>query len=165
MIGSALAQRGSLIRLGIPIGVIFVCAVLLGWNAGDTPIPPPPPLAPTPWSLPQPKPDDTARDLAVITAGRPWNRGLDSPAGAATPPAAASAPSWRLAGIVERNNHSFALIASGPDAAAKLDYLSVGDPLPDGSVLVEIAPAAAISEGGKSSSTGRHVYRLFGEKQ
>jgi hypothetical protein len=162
MTGWDLVQRGGLIRIGIPVGVIFVCAALLGWSAADTPVPPAPRVAAGSWSLPQVEARDPARDLAIITAGRPWDRGIGSPD---TGSAAAAAAGWRLAGIVERNDQRFALIASGPDTAAKLDYLSLGDSLPDGSVLVELTPDSAAVEGGKSAAAGRRVYRLFDKKK
>ena len=158
-------RGGRSIRLGIPIGVIFLCAMFLGWNAGDTPLPPAARMAPVPWSLPTAEVRESAKDLAIVTAGRPWNRGFASAdAGASLAPAVA-APSWRLAGIIQRNDQRFALIASGPDAAAKLDYLGIGDALPDGGVLVDITQDSAAVEGGITAAAGRRVYRLFDKKK
>lgn len=158
-------RDGRLIRLGIPIGVIFLCSVFLGWNAGDTPIPPAVRVAPAPWSLPQAEVPESAKDLAIVTSGHPWNRGSASADAGASPAPAAAAPTWRLAGIIQRNDQRFALIASGPDAAAKLDYLGIGDALPDGSVLVDIMQDSAAVEGGKAPAAGRRVYRLFDKKK
>jgi hypothetical protein len=160
-----LVGHGRMMRLAIPIGLTFLCAVVLGWYAGDTPVPPAARPAPVPWSLPQPEVRDSAKDLAIVTAGRPWNRGTGAAAAGATPTPAAPAASWRVAGIVLRNDQRFALIANGLDATAKLDYLSVGDALPDGSVLVEITPDSAAVEGGKTSAAGRRIYRLFDKKK
>jgi hypothetical protein len=150
-------------RLAVPIGIVFAGAVLLGWNAGDVAVPPPAPLPPIRWSLPRPRVAETAKDFAVVTAGRPWNR--HSPLASGTRPGqgrpGAAAPSWRLAGIVERGGAGFALIASGAGATAKLDYLRIGDRLPDGSVLLALGRDSATAAAGKSRP---RIYRLFGKK-
>jgi hypothetical protein len=166
MIGSLL-PRGSLVRLGVPAGLIFACAVILGWSAGDVIVPPqrsPPPIR---WSLPRPRTEDTTRNLAAVIAGRPWNRGYPIGAGAQTGPAPAAAPppNWRLAGVAKRSGESFALIASDATPTAKIDYLRVGDRLPDSSVIVALTPDSVTTKGGKQSATRAHVYRLFSAKE
>jgi hypothetical protein len=161
----SLLTRGSLMRLGIPAGFILACAVVLGWSAGDIIVPQPPLPPPTRWSLPRLRPADPARDLAVITAGRPWNRSDATGAGTQPQtPAIPTPPSWRLAGIAKRSTKSVALIAKGSAPTAQIDYLRVGDRLPDSSVIVALSPDSITTKGGKQPST-RTIYRLFGAKE
>jgi hypothetical protein len=161
----SLVTRGSLMRVGIPAGFIFACAVVLGWNAGDIIVPQPPPLPPTRWSLPRLRPADPARDLAVITAGRPWNRSDAAGTGAQPQmPVIPTLLSWRLAGIAKRSTESVALVAKGSAPTAQIDYLRVGDRLPDSSVIVALSPDSITTEGSKQPST-RTTDRLFGAKE
>jgi hypothetical protein len=166
MMGSPL-PRGSLIRLGIPAGFIIACAVILGWSDGDIIVPPQRPPPPIRWSLPRPRTEDTTKNLAAVLAGRPWNRGSLTGAGAQTAPtqAAAAPPSWRLAGVAKRSGESFALIASGATPTAKIDYLRIGDRLPDSSIIVALTADSVTTKGGKQSPTRAHVYRLFDAKE
>jgi hypothetical protein len=69
--------------------------------------------------------------------------------------------SWQLAGVIERGGEQFALILVGQGAAARLEYRTVGDSLPDGSVLVQIDADSATSEGRQPAAAERRVYRLF----
>ncbi|MBV8121837.1 MAG: hypothetical protein JO081_18075 [Alphaproteobacteria bacterium] len=165
MIGAPLSHR-SLARLGIPAGLIFACAVILGWSAGDVIVPPPSSRPPSAWALPRPRTEDPARDFAAVMAGRPWNRG--SPLGGGSQsraPAVAAPASWRLAGIAQRGGEGFALIASGAAPSAKIDYARVGDRLPDSSVIVALTSDSITTKGGKESSASAHIYRLFGAKE
>ena len=164
MIGSP-APRTSLIRLAIPAALIFACAVVLGWNAGDTIVPMAAAPAPIRWSLPQPKADDAARDMAALTTAKPWHRDFPGLRPAAPTPGQAAAADWRLAGIVDRDEERYALVLSGAGAAAKIAYLQVGDTLPDGSVIVALTRDSAAAEGGKPPAHGHRIYRLFGEKR
>lgn len=161
----SLLTRGSLIRVGIPTGFIFACAVVLGWSAGDIIVPQPPPPPPTRWSLPRMRPADPARDLAVVTAGRPWNRSEAAGTGAQLQtPVISTPPSWRLAGIAKRSTESVALIAKGSAPTAQIDYMRVDDRLPDSSVIIALTPDSITTKGGKQPST-RTMYRLFGAKE
>jgi hypothetical protein len=161
----SLLTRGSLMRVGIPAGFIFACAVVLGWNAGDIMVPQPPPLPPTRWSLPRLRPEDPARDLAIVIAGRPWKRGNAAGTGAQPQmPVNPTPPSWRLAGIAKRSTESVALIAKGSAPTAPVDYLRIGDRLPDNSVIIALTPDSITTKGGKLPSA-RTMYRLFGAKE
>lgn len=152
-------------RVGIPAGFIFACAVVLGWNAGDIIVPRPSPLPPTRWSLPRLRPEDPAKDLAVVTAGRPWNRSDAAGTGAQPQiPVNPTPPSWRLAGIAKRSTESVALIAKGSAPTAQIDDLHVGDRLPDSSVIIALTPDSITTKGGKQPSA-HTMYRLFGAKE
>jgi hypothetical protein len=152
--------------------VLLAAAVVLGWQAGDAPLMPPPSADRAPWSLPPRPHSDAAAAMAALEARRPWGE-VTSPAqaaaaagaagGAGQPNAAAASSAWRLAGIVERGQDHFALIASGVGPGLHLAYLRVGDRLPDGSVLLRIATDSATIANAKASAQPR-IYRLFGEK-
>jgi hypothetical protein len=164
MMTAALVHRVGWVRLAVAAGTIVSGAVLLGWRAGNTPVPPLPPRAATPWSLPRLDADDPAKDLAVLTARHPWTSG--GPGRRALGPAAAPPPpiNWRLAGIITRNDVTFALIAIGrPGTPSKLEYRRVGDALPDGSILVGINSDNAVSED-KGKAKKQRVFRLFGRE-
>jgi hypothetical protein len=154
------------IRLAVLSGVAVVVSAFLGWQAGQISVPAAPPPAPIAWELSSPPTEDPARDLAILTARRPWtNASLAAgagdaqhqPAGAAANPAPAA---WRLAGIVQRPSENFALIVIGAAGAAKLEYHRVGDVLPDGSTLVQITSETAITESAGAAGA-RRVYWLF----
>jgi hypothetical protein len=161
MIGPMRFERAVFIRFGLPTLAIGLCAALLGWSAGETVLPPMATIAATPWSLPPPADSDPARDLALLTQRKAWSPGLLGAAGPAV--ALAGPPKWRLAGVVQRDDGTFALIASGTDATAKLDYLRVGEPVPDGGILVAITANSAVVEDAHASS-GQRVYKLFDKK-
>lgn len=114
------------------------------------------------WSLPQAGSRDIERDLAVLTARRPWGGGeafadIENPAPVSAP--------WRLVGVVQRANQRFALILIGSGPGAKLEYRAVGDVLPDGNVLVQIGDDSATSGNDKSLTAGPRVHRLFEKPQ
>lgn len=153
----------NLVRLAIAGAIILVCAVVLGWNAGYTAVPPPPRLRPIRWVLPPPRAANPAKDLAAILAIHPWGHGGLPAMGAARPKPAAAVPIWRLAGIVERGRGRFALVTTGSGAAAKSQYLRVGDHLPDGSAIVALRRDRLVSA--TRAPPGRRIYRLFGRKR
>ena len=166
--------------VAVAIAVLLAAALVLGWQAGDTPLPPPAKAEPAKWSLPKLTHSDATADLAVLKNRHPWSGlftlgptaaapggpavpgGNAAPGGPGAHPAAAPPPSWRLAGVVERGEDRFALVAPGP-GTGELSYLRLGDRLPDGSTLVAIAPDSATTADAKSPAR-RRVYRLFGEK-
>jgi hypothetical protein len=158
--------RASAIRLAVPVGLIFACAVALGWSGGgDVVVPHAATPKPIPWSLPRPRPNTLAKDLATIANGKPWHRGYGGAHGAELAGAhgrGAAPPQWRLAGVVERSGEHFALVESGAGRSAKLHYFRVGEALPDGSVLVALTRDSATAQSGKPPKP--RVYHLFGKK-
>lgn len=159
MIGIAILGRRRLILLCLGFVALLAAAATLGWQNGaiaGKPAAPPRPIA---WSLPQSAARDPAGDLAMLEARHPWGgRAAFRDIDAGPPPAQAP---WHLAGIVERGDERLAMIFVGIGPAAKLEYRSLGENLPDGSVLVQIGADSATSERGKSSVAERRVYRLF----
>ena len=162
MTGSSLPSRRRLIQLGAGFAVLLAGAVSLGWRAGEAPSSNAAAPATAPWALPQVRTQDPARDVATLTARRPWGGDTAFRDTESAPPAySPDAVPWQLAGIIERGGERFALILVGPGPAAKLEYRTIGDSLPDGSVLVQIGADSATSDGGKSAAADRRVYRLF----
>jgi hypothetical protein len=157
--------RTRWIQLAILSGLAVLVATFLGWQAGQIVVSAGPPVAPTPWALSAPPAEDPRRDMAIVTARRPWtNAFLAADAGAKQPGAAGASNSkpveWRLAGLVQRRGENFALIVTGQPGAAKLEYNRVGDALPDGSTLVEITADNAVAKPAGSSGEER-IYWLF----
>ena len=162
--------KATWIRLAVLSGVAVALFAYLGWQAGEATVPPGPPLRPTAWALPALPQEDPAKDLAAINARHPWSNmlaGLADPKAAAAaaaaggaPPGAPPPPSWRLAGIIERADGRFALIATGAPGPVKYQYRSVGETLPDGSRLVEITTDNAVAQTAGPAGE-RHVYWLF----
>lgn len=148
-------------RFGAATGILVVCALWLGWSAGDTPVPPIRPLAQIPWSLPRLRSNDPASDFAAVTARQPWGAGVAMAPRATAKGQSVAATNWRLAGVIRRGADSFALLATGA-GGAKLTYLRIGDRLPDGSVLLRITSDSAVTKQGKSPP---RIYRLFGAKE
>lgn len=148
-------------QLGAICGALFLCAIVLGWRAGEAPAPSTAPAAAAEWALPGAKATDPERDMAVLAARRPWGSQSfrDPEEGVAPPPG-----QWRLAGIVLRGDKRLALILLGSGPTATLEYRAVGDRLPDNSVLVQIDADSATSEGGASGATVRRAYRLFDQR-
>jgi hypothetical protein len=167
---SFVVHRASWMRLSVLGGVAVALSAFLGWQAGETAVPAGPRPAPAKWALPTVVPEDPAKDVAALTARHPWsslsgtadgvNGGATGPAGAPGTPAPVP---WRLAGIVERPDGIFALIANGQPGAITFEYRSIGDKLPDGSTLVKITSDSAVTEAGGSPGEQR-VYWLFRRK-
>ncbi len=170
-------ERRARIQFGIAVGVLVICAGVLGWRAGQPSAPPAAVIAKDPWSLGSLKSEDTSKDMDLLKIRRSWD-GFDRGRGPAQAQARARGPAvtWRLAGIVKRGDESFVLISTGQAQTAKYEYRRVGDSLPDGSILVQIMPdgaktqappadARAKSDSAKkpSSSSDTHVYRLFNQ--
>jgi len=182
MIGFGSTAQRTLVRIAGAAVVVFVVAVTLGWRAGETAVPPLPPLAKDNWSLPKVQAEDTVKDLAIMKGKHPWTGFLDMtkrltlerPNAAKPAPVVRKAPPkpkvpWRLAGIIQRGEESFVLIATGQAAKTKLEYRHVGDSLPDGSILVQIMPDSAKTQSPSSDSSASDnpetsVYRLFDKK-
>jgi hypothetical protein len=161
MIALAALRGQPLFRVAAAAAIAFVGAVALGWRAGYVAPGETASIEPAPWILPQPHSEDTEQDASILTTRRPWGGGA-----AFRDPEQGPAPtSWRLAGIVERDGRRFALITVGQRPTATLEYRTVGDRLPDGSVLVQIDPDSAISEGPQNSGVERRVQRLFEKRQ
>jgi hypothetical protein len=181
------SARRTLIRLAGVTVLLFAGAGAIGWKAGQTSLPPPPAIGKETWSLQATTRDDPAKDLAMLKARHPWTGIIDmtkrppvtgrGPLVAQQRPSAAPAKPkvpWRLAGIVQRGDESFALIATGNAAQTKIEYRHVGDSLPDGSILVQImpdsaktqseSPAAPASSDSPPANPETIVYRLFGKK-
>jgi hypothetical protein len=159
MTGSALLRGRRLMQLSIACSALLVVAILAGWHAGDAPADEAARLAPAAWTLPSPNVRDPEQDVATINSRQPWGgRAAFRDPELAPPPGNAV---WRLAGIVERGGERLVLIMVGPGAGAMLEYRSVGESLPDGSVLVRIDPDSATSQRGQSVTAERSVHRLF----
>src|SRR5207302_1777608 len=80
---------------------------------------------------------DTARDAAILRARRPWGGQVSFRDIDAAPPPPPAQP-WTLVGTIVRDDRRFALIQIGPRGTGKLEYMGVGDKLPDGSRVEEI---------------------------
>jgi hypothetical protein len=161
MIALAALRGQPRFKVAAAAGIAFLGAVALGWRAGDVVPVEAAATEPTPWVLPQPHSEDTEQDASILTTRRPWGGGA-----AFRDPEQGPAPaSWRLAGIVEREGRRFALIIVGQQPTGVLEYHTVGDRLPDGSVLVQIDPDSATSEGPQNSGVARRVQRLFEKRQ
>ncbi len=180
------ALQRSLVRIAGVTAVLFAAAAALGWKAGETPPPPPPAVGKEAWALQASTPDDPDHDLGILKARHPWTGIIDMtkrpPVNRVVPgakPAAAAArprPNWRLAGIVQRGDESFVLIATGNPRQTTYEYRRVGDSLPDGSILVQISadsakteikpPASAASpeSSPQAAAPETTVYRLFDKK-
>jgi len=158
MTGSALLRGRRLMQLTIACGALLVGAILAGWHAGDAPVDDAARLASAAWTLPSPNVRDPEQDVAIINSRQPWG-GRAAFRDPELPPSGNAV--WRLAGIVERGGELFALIMVGPAAGGRLEYRSVGESLPDGSVLVQIDPDSATSQRGQSVTAERSVHRLF----
>jgi hypothetical protein len=160
---SFVVHRATWMRLCVLGGVAVALSAFLGWQAGETAVPAGPRPAPAKWALPTAVPEDSAKDVAALTARHPWSSQfgtVDGANGSAAAPGTPAPVPWRLAGIVERPDGRFALIANGQPGAVKFEYHSVGDKLPDGSTLVEITSDNAVTEAGGSPGEQR-VYWLF----
>jgi hypothetical protein len=167
---SFVVHGASWMRLCVLGGVAVALSAFLGWQAGETAVPASPRPAPAKWALPTAVPEDPVKDVAALTARHPWSgevgagdvaNGANGPTVGA-PGKPAPVP-WRLAGIVERPDGIFALIANGQPGAIKFEYRSVGDKLPDGSTLVAITSDNAVTEAGEAPGEQR-VYWLFRRK-
>jgi hypothetical protein len=55
------------------------------------------------------------------------------------------------------------LISTESVTPPKLDYLSVGDPLPDGKILIGITAESAVVKD-ERDTTGQRIYKLFDRK-
>jgi hypothetical protein len=163
---SFVADKATWMRLCVLGGVAVALAAFLGWQAGETAVPASPRLAPAKWVVPTVVSEDPAKDVAALTARHPWSSLFDTAAGANGANGPGGAPGtpapvpWRLAGIVERPDGRFALIANGQPGAIKFEYRSVGDKLPDGSTLIEITSDSAVTEAGGPPGEQR-VHWLF----
>jgi hypothetical protein len=162
MIGRAVPAPLPPRRIALAAVLLLAAGVGLGWSFGGAP----PPGAARPeadrWTLPADKPPQPASDVALLKERHPWGGSAASDSSRAT--AGQSAESWRLAGIVMRGDERFALLASGPAAAPRLEYRRLGDPFPDGSRLVELTADSAVTEDAAMPSPVRHTYRLFRKK-
>jgi hypothetical protein len=165
VIGSSLFH-GRPLQLGLVAGALVACAMILGWRAGKIPVPRATPVPPTVWELPRLMPSDTAGDLAVLMARKPWggNAAFVDPERGPQPQIQNTEP-WRLAGIVERDREPLAMILIGSGPTARLEYRAIGDRLPDGSVFVQIDADSATSQGGQPPAVVQRVYRLFENKK
>ena len=131
-------RRGtSLARLAAMGGLAVLLALFLGWQAGETVVSAAPPPPRTSWHLPVLTEVDSAKDLAVLSARKPWG-GETASGPVAAVPGAARLLEWRLAGVVERPDGVFALIAIGKSGPMKYEYRTVGEKLPDGSAVAKI---------------------------
>jgi hypothetical protein len=185
MMGFAFLDRVTLYRIGAAFGFAVLMALFLGWGSGYTPPPPLTRAAPEQWKLNPPAPPDAAKDLAALKARHPWSADMPGAASAAGGAGGADGPGapadpkavWRLAGVIERGDERFALIAIGVEPSVTLEYKKIGDALPDGSVLVQITPNSATTGPSKAApkdapnsidapdASGQHIYRLFGSKK
>jgi hypothetical protein len=135
--------------------------VVLGWRAGRPGPAPQAAVDKTPWAVPAPAAADPARDAAILRARWPWGgtvafRDID-----AGPPAAPSQP-WALVGTIARDAERFALIRVGPGPAGRIEYRGVGDKMPDGSRLDEIAGDSVTTQAGGNAAPV--VHRLFDKR-
>ena len=168
------AHKATWARLAALIGIATALSAFAGWQAGQPVVPPTPLPAPTPWELPRQKSEDSARDLRILTTRLPWDGGPlkavaaisapGRPGARGTPASSKPSNEWRLAGIVQRSDENFVILAIGPPNALKFEYRQVGNKLPDGSVLIEITADRAVTRRG-TSLTERQTYSLFHRKQ
>ena len=159
MNGSAAAGETNWLRLGGLAVLAVLLAVFFGWQSGEMTVP----AAVTPprasWNLPNVPEIDTAKDLAVLKERKPWGD-LGKKDAAASAQAKAAPPEWRLAGVVDRPDGSYALIAVGKPPSIKYEYRAVGDKLPDGSTLIELSQDSATTKADDQDGT-QTVHRLL----
>ena len=67
-------------------------------------------------------------------------------------------------GTIVRDGQRFALIQLGPQKTGKIEYLAVGDNMPDGSKLDEVTNDSIATAQSVSGDAQRTVYRLFDKK-
>jgi hypothetical protein len=160
---TALADRSLLLILA---GSTLAVALALGWLSGEPPAPAAGAAANEGWALPQPAPPDVAGDVAELTRRHPWSATADARGGAAAGAPLVTGPqaAWRLAGIVERGDERFALLAFGASPAARIEYKRVGDSFPDGTTLIRVTADSATTEDTRSPAAPEQTYRLFGKK-
>ncbi|HUZ74928.1 MAG TPA: hypothetical protein VMU87_18230 [Stellaceae bacterium] len=135
------AERRTLLRLAVAAVLMIGSGIALGWRAGQTDVPPAAPIAKEKWSVKPPEREDPTRDLSVLTSLHPWTGFVEARREQAA--AHKAPPAWRLAGIVQRGEEKFALIAMGQYPKPIFEYRRVGDSLPDGSILVQITSDSA----------------------
>lgn len=85
--------------------------------------------------------------MATVTSGMRWNGETDS--------LKAGATTWRLAGITGQT--SPAILVMTPQNQAKAQRISLGEPLPDGSILKVVEGDRALTQRGNCIMT----YQLF----
>jgi len=154
MIGFAALRGRPLLATGMAGLVLFAGAVALGWRAGEAPHLQAGQAPATQWVLPQLRTTDTEQDTAYLMTRRPWGGSTAFRDPEAMPPTV----SWQLAGVVGRDGRWFALVAVGPQPTAALQYRTIGERLPDDTVLVQIDTDSVTSEGPQGV---RRVHRLF----
>jgi hypothetical protein len=160
MIGQRMPQGRRAAVLGTAGAVVMGAAILLGWNAARPPTALSSAVPPDPWALPRDQRSDTAANVAILRARRPWGgtaafRDIDG-----APPVQAALP-WRLVGTVVRDNVRFALIEIGPQPRGQLKYFGIGDRLPDSSIVVQIEADSITVQGRAGSPAESTIYRLF----
>lgn len=147
-------------RLALLAAIAIVAAMFLGWQRGEMLVPPAAAPVAERWTLPAATEEDANKEMSFLSERHPWGGGRDKPGETPVGPDKINRTTWRLAGIVERTEGRFALVAIGPPGTANLEYRALGDQLPDGSRLVEITPDSATSEGVEPGAA-RHTFQLF----
>jgi hypothetical protein len=149
--------RRTEVQAGAAAGAALLVALVMGWLNGRAHPATLHAQDEEQWSIPQVRESSAARDQAVLSSRKLWNGYYatgSSQGGGQSAPA-----KWRFAGTVVRGQERFALIAG--ESGGKLQYLKIGDKLPDGSSLVDISPDTLVSDGGSGTPEERHSYHLF----
>jgi hypothetical protein len=151
MIKLGLAERRNLLRFAVAGVLILGGGAALGWRAGQTADPVAGPTAKEQLALTAPKEENVTKDLGALTSLHPWSGFVEQQKPARPPPPAR--PTWRLAGIVQRGDETYALITTSQGPAAKFEYRRVGETLPDGSILVQITADSAKTQMSRPSDS------------
>jgi hypothetical protein len=145
-------------RLLLAGAALLVGGLAAGWfTADDGPDLSRLAAPPEQWKEPALRRADTAKLLADLGQHSLWGNG--GPAAAADAAPKAATKEWRLSGIVAQSGAPLAVILL-PEAgktAPHVQYNKIGDELPDGSHIVEIAKTT-ITVAGES---GQRQVKLF----
>jgi hypothetical protein len=108
------------------------------------------------WKEPTPKQGDPAKSIATLTQRAIWG---DAAPESQAEAAKSATPDWRLSGIVSQRGAPVAviLLTEAGKAPPRVEYIKIGDALPDGSHLVDIAKTA-ITVAGDSGQRQVHLF-------
>ena len=151
-------------RLLLATAGLLVAGLAIGWLTADSGSDTAKLVAPPEsWKEPALRHEDSAKQLANLTQHSLWGAGgpgtQTSSEDEQAEAAKLAATQWRLSGIVNRHGASLAVILL-PGAAKsppRVQYNKIGDQLPDGSRIVEIA-RTTITVAGES---GQRQVKMF----
>jgi hypothetical protein len=147
------------LRLRLLLGgpALLALGVAAGWLRAAEP----PDLSgfkapPETWKEPALRHIDPAKALATLTQHAIWG---DSGPGAAAEAEKSATPEWKLSGIVSQKGSPVAviLLPEPGKPAPRVQYIKIGEQLPDGSHLVDIARTAITVAG----DGGERQVKLF----